>query len=666
MSSATQARPCAPHVVLALALASGLVFAAFGGVAQTAEDFAAPQPGAPGSAAELRAFGFVTANELVRAREAAEAILREDPDSYIAHFVLGRAHHYAEANFPMALFHENEALRLFEARHGAEPVPNGSWPWQWHARLLREISATHGDLENYEERLGYIERYNEYYQPKIVAERAWPLMKMRRFDAARTAANEGIQSGDPFQMEVGLNALCAVEFEAGDDQASYAACRAALEYARSTGGAHSVDLTNFAEASRSLFKLDEAERILVEATEAPSAWYGNPWLELGELYTRGARFPEALGALQEVPAYVAARPPHVRDSDRNERRRALAAFFVVVGEAEAALEITEKARVAPDRRGHNSRDPEQDRAVVAMLDRRARRLVAERRMEAVSGSSWLERISAGADAAGHRFEGWISGRAALRSLADDDRLVGSFRIGMSSAAIVPPWLVGELVEVLGPGVVEGAVQRAEESDPREAAGAYYAAFRAEAAYHRGDEERTIELVERATQGLGEGDALLRARIEALRADAMRSLHGTAVAMPAFEAAVQRDPGVFRRLEIRLPARFEVAAGEVPEAIQDALLDSPRFDEDPEGFVVRVRGDATSGEACLMGASQTVLDCAQASPATSDSPDELAVKVLNEFHQIVFAPRIDLSQGDIHSLDGSTRTTRDPLEALQRP
>ena len=75
-----------------------------------------------------------------------------------------------------------------------------------------------------------------------------------------------------------------------------------------------VDLTNFAEASRSLFLLDEAEQTLLEAADAQVSWYGNPHLELAELYLREARFTEALGALRRVPPYRAQRPPHARDA----------------------------------------------------------------------------------------------------------------------------------------------------------------------------------------------------------------------------------------------------------------------------------------------------------------------------------------------------------------
>ena len=68
---------------------------------------------------------------------------------------------------------------------------------------------------------------------------------------------------------IALNALCAIEFEAGNDGQSYDACRRAIDDdIAGGGGVSAVDLTNFAEASRSLFKLDEAERVSLEATEA--------------------------------------------------------------------------------------------------------------------------------------------------------------------------------------------------------------------------------------------------------------------------------------------------------------------------------------------------------------------------------------------------------------
>ena len=87
---------------------------------------------------------------------------------------------------------------------------------------------------------------------------------------------------------------------------SYEACRRALDYARSRGDVSTVDLTNFSEAARSLFRFDEAESTLLEATRSRVSWYGNPWVDLADLYVRQGRFAEAGDALQGVCRIVSA------------------------------------------------------------------------------------------------------------------------------------------------------------------------------------------------------------------------------------------------------------------------------------------------------------------------------------------------------------------------
>lgn len=624
--------------------------------------FTVAEPGAPGSPEELRAWALARSGKLIKAREAAQALLERHPDSYLGHFVLGYAYHYAEANFPWALYHLDDALRLFEARYGGRPGPEG--PWRWHARLLLELAAIHGELEHYEQRLAYYARYNELYDPDIVADQAWPLLKLGRYDEARRVAAAAVRSGDPRAVFVGLNALCAVEFESGNELDGYEACRRALEHSRSSGREmDTVDYTNFAEAARSVFKLDEAERALLEGTRAPYAGYGNPWLDLAELYIRGARFAEALDALKELPRYRLRREPHMRESDRNESRRALASFYLVVGRPEEALRITDAALVMPDRRSHASRDPAQDEAIVALLDRRARLTVAELEREKTSALGLMDRLGARGRALRLRVQAWTSGRRAARLLADDERLVGFFRIGGAQAAIVQPWLVGELVEVLGAGVVAEAVRRARARDERPGADAYYDAFEAEAVLVMGDEPRALELAERARGALGPGEALLRARVDALRAEATRRAEGVPAALAAYEAALQQDPGVFRRLEWAIPVRVSLTGDDVAAEATDALGRSPRFEVGDEGLEVRGEVTAASARICLHGASGSVLGCGEATPTPSEPIEVYAQHLIDDFHRQVFAPRVDLTQADVGSLDGSNRVGRDPLGDL---
>lgn len=623
-----------------------------------------PDPGLAASPEEREAYELAAGGRHLKARSLAEALVARDPRSYVGHFTLALVQHYGEANFPRALYHADLALRAFEARWGAEPTTDA--PWRWHARLLRELAAIHGDMEHHSEKLAYLARYNLLYEPDVVAERAWPLMKLGRFDEARAAAKAGAESDKPWERAVGLNALCAIEFEAGRDGESYEWCRLAMEDAVAEGTyASAVDFTNFAEASRSVFALDEAERVTLEATRQRTAWYGNPWVDLGELYLREGRFAEALDALRRVPAYRADRPPHVRDSDRNEAGRALAQLYVLVGRPADALRHSTRALRLPDRRAHNSRDPAQDTAVAGLLDRMARRMLAELEVEQASAAPLWRRAQARLDAMVARWQGWLSGRRVTRALADDDRLVGIFRIGTSRSAILPPWLVGELVDVAGAGVVREALRRARRLDGRERAPAYYDAFECEAALAQGDEERALELGRRALDALPPAEALLRARVHALVGAAALRRGDTPAACRAFDAAMQLDPGLFRRLGLALPVRFEAPRGPVARAVVDALGRSPRLDgDDASPFVVRATADAAGGRVCLLGHEGTVLGCGEATSESGDDADRLARRLVEAFHARVFAPRVDLSQADVSSLDGANRTTRDPLEGVE--
>ncbi|MET0344063.1 MAG: hypothetical protein ABW252_23820 [Polyangiales bacterium] len=601
---------------------------------------------------ELEAFYAAVSGKLIRARELAEKILGERRDSFVAHYVMGEVEHDAEANFPRAVFHLEQARALFEQKHGG--TPGAGTPWRWHTRILLALANTYGEIEQHEKKLGLLARYNLQYDPDHLAEQAWPLMKLRKFDEARKIAALALAEEDTRQREIALNALCAIEFEAGRDDASYEACKRAMENARSLGNEQDpADLMNFAEASRSVFKLDEAERIDREATEVAIAWYGNPWSELAELYLREARLPEALSALKEIASYRAARPPHVRESDRNENRRALSAFFLVLGRPEDTLRVSQKGLVAPDRRGHNSRDPAQDKLVSALLDRAGHVLEAERRLEAASAAPLYERVVASAKALYERGEAWVSGRRAVRAAGDTEHLAGSFQIGTARSAVLPPWLAGDAIRAMGPGAARAAIVMARADDRRSGAPAYYDALEGEAALLGGDDEAAERLLRSASEKLPGAEQLLRARVLALLGTLHDDRGRDAEAARAFERAMQIDPGVLRRLRLALPVSVRGAGDPVGERFEDALDRSPRFDVDDHGLVVNVRADRSRAEACLVGVSGAQLACAQAEAKANEDADALAAKLSAAFHEKVFAPPVDLSQVDANSLDGST-------------
>ena len=78
----------------------------------------------------------------------------------------------------------------------------------------------------------------------------------------------------------------------------------------------------------------------------------------------------------------------------------------------------------------------------------------------------------------------------------------------------------------------------------------------------------------------------------------------------------------------------------------------------------MKADRARGEACLLGVSAAELACARAEAKANEDADALAAKLLDAFHERVFAPQIDLSQIDANSLDGSNlRGTGEDLSPL---
>jgi tetratricopeptide (TPR) repeat protein len=258
-----------------------------------------------------------------------------------------------------------------------------------------------------------------------------------------------------------------------------------------------------------------------------------------------------------------------------------------------------------------------------------------------------------------RFEAWLSARQAARFLDDEARLVGTFAIGTARSAVMPPWLLGELISALGPGVVRAAVEQVSGEDSREGAAAYYEAVLAEVALAQRKYEEVIEHASRALDGIQPGDALLRERVRAVLA---RALSDPREATALYEQVLAVDPGLFRRLGWVLPVEVESSDAEIDRALARAIMRSPRFEASSDGLRIRVDG----ARVCLFGRTGAAWGCSEVEPEGQDTGDTLSQRIIDSFHDAIFSPRIDLSRIDINSLDGSNRITRNPLDLLLAP
>src|SRR5207302_510047 len=89
-----------------------------------------------GTADEMAGWWAVIEEKWVRAREVGERVVKQRPQSWAGHYVLAMAMHYGEGDLARALFHLEQARKLFEREFGATPMVEG--PWRWHEATLRE------------------------------------------------------------------------------------------------------------------------------------------------------------------------------------------------------------------------------------------------------------------------------------------------------------------------------------------------------------------------------------------------------------------------------------------------------------------------------------------------------------------------------------------------
>ena len=260
-----------------------------------------------------------------------------------------------------------------------------------------------------------------------------------------------------------------------------------------------------------------------------------------------------------------------------------------------------------------------------------------------------------------RFEAWQSGRRVAQLLSDGGRLAGLFAIGTAKGGITPPWLVGDIVDILGPGPVRAAIAEARRADRRPRSPGYYDAFDAEACAAGGDDAEARRLAQSAITKLPQAEAVLIVRMRAILATLALDAGGApgAVLSPIFE----RDPSLLRRRRIVVPVRIG-ARGALGDEVRDALARSPRFDETSSDIAISIVASTSTARICLAGARGESFGCGEATARSGENARSFVQRAVDEFHRVAFSPRVNLSQTDIASLDGSTRGTRDPLRGLR--
>jgi tetratricopeptide (TPR) repeat protein len=615
------------------------------------------------------------AEELLTARREAEALLAEDPSSVVGHYVLGRVLHVAEGSLPQAMRELARARELYEARYApGSDAPN----WRLHQQILDSTAWLALEMEEFEFQLQILDYHDALYTPMSAGEHAWPLLRLGRVDRAREYAAIAQKSKQAWQRVLGHNAQCAIEGETQQREAHFKACIAAFDHKRALPAKDparatlAIDASNAALAARSVLRPDEAEKLLLEGARHFSPTMANPWRMLVELRLTAGRSGDALDALREMQAWRRRTPANVRGQERAKTDAVAVTVFLLANEVDRGMVLADGILAAPDRRGLTTVSPMQALGGHALLRRVLRR--AQRELDAERLSFGEPRIEGRLARLGARLEGFALDRAdaerIVKAVSSPRVLVSTLRPYVAGGLDdVPTWLVGELVEAIGPGIVAAAIDEARADDPGESTRAYFDAYEAEAALAKGDEERALALARRALDGLPATEALLRARTAAIAYQA--ALDQDEDALGYLEQALSLDGGIFRRLGLAIPARLELPDDDVGRALRAQLEASPRLDVGGAGVAIRlapgpdeavcVHGP-TSGAPILCGR----VPAAREGENRSSEAEARAQRLARALHVDAFAVPLGLSGTDVSSLDGSTTTSEEAVrEKLQR-
>ncbi len=616
-----------------------------------------------GNAAEIEAWDALGAGKGIRAREKAEAVLKEYPGSLLANWVLAQVMHAEEGHHARARFLIARVRAMLEKRFGARPEL--ALAATWHKRILESESEILGEMEDREGQLRVIAEHDALYAPSLKANSIWALMKLARFDEALKLAESLLYSDELYERISAYNGMMAIYDEMRDKTKSFEWGKKGIDFSQ---GRHCILLHNTALSALMLFKFKESEEfarrsLRAEYDDCPFAAYEH----LVAQFVHMGEFQKAISSYRKLSTHPIL--PRYRPHFDKTAKNLLTELLFALGKYEQALEFSRIVFSAPDRVGmvsHSVEDVRFGHGVVYwfVLDARIRELRDE-----ASIRSFGQRLESEWELQKLELKKWELERILRRLGVYKDILVVNLRPFMR---IVKPWYAGGLARIFGSGVASAALAEARTLDEPhlDAAGlAYFDAIQAEYALDDGDAERARTLAEQALKSLVREHAILIARIRAVAVKADLQLGGDPGSpsnVSHLKAILQKFPMVIRYLDMRLPVA--VLHDDAPLAAQAAKLfhDHRRFAtsaEAPFRIDVTTRNEDAI-EICLRAADGFQFGCKETKfDAKEPDPEVRAEKAVNAFVADIFSPRVELTSSDVNSLDGSpVRQTAD--EALE--
>lgn len=612
----------------------------------SAQDPAEPSLSSPGEA--------LSAGRSLTARRLAQERLETEPDDIESHIVIAQVTWEEDGRHAQALARYRHAEQLFHR----DRDQLGPEAWRIEARILRSVYYLASEMGRYDLALEYAQTYNKRYQPMIEAETAWGLMAMGRLDEARRVAEAGAQGSDYNQRMTAMNTLCALDARQPDRLRALETCEA---YLAAAGGARATEITsmrNTALAALGALRYDRAEELLQSAGRTTPGGWTNPFMDLTAIYLDQGRGAEAAQAALRAQQWRVAQSGSDRAQTRAKDDAILATLLLIAGEPERARMLIDRSLSLPDRSAASTATDDSTRGGHALLRIQIRRAQEQRRAEAAAERGWLPATQAFVQGLLPDGSDWVDHATVRAALLDGSLLRGSlYDNDEIKLVMLRTWMIGELAPIVGPGVMRAALaQSALYANPPELV-SIIRAHETELDC-RWPSKAAAQALLQEIERIPRQEALLRARMAALAADCGWRAGDRSTALGAYETALEIDPGVLRRLALRLPVSIQHDGSEVARTAAFRLRSSPRFRVTSPGFVVSLTAD----RACLSSPTGSQIGCWSASgPEPSDeapTSDQRAASLLRALHDGAFAMPIGLTGHDLRSLDGTTVLDRE--------
>ena len=591
---------------------------------------------------------WIDSGRFIRVRELGESMLRQNKNSPMGNYLLGVAMQRGEGNLPLARYYLGRARTLIE-RGPSIATDSGA---ELYSQILFELLLVAGLTEKHEEQIQLVGEYGRLFGVDMGERTGWSLMKLGRHNQARQLMQKYLKSKDPDTRRGALNTLGSIEMSLGNYEEAFRWFTVLKSELTERDVVNIATLVrNRAEVANVLLKFDVAESDTLLATKYfhPSS-YSNPWMSLSLLYTSEGRLAEAVSAISSMHAWDRRSDPTLEQQRWNDGQQATAIVLLATGYPEAALQIVRRIRSKPDRRGTTSGTVDQAEIGLLYLWRETLRMQREAIREQMVWAPWLEWLPSSWERIKVERELWAANNRLNALLVPEKRLPWILRPYAPDSPITE-WMRPGLSGAVGGGLVRAELEKllvrtgplADRERP------YLQAAMGESLILSGNWEKGLAALTAAREKLPHEEALLRARMEALAAHALERSGLLDRAAIAWRNAMERNAGLIRLLDLSIPVTLSSDNSPGANEAVGWLEKSPRFHRG-RGFSLAVSTTGQRLYAQLTGRDGAVL--AQVSERILPDVKDTARMVCKKIHQKAFATKIDLSQMDINSLDGS--------------